>query len=38
MKIRKPEQGFITMIVALLFIIVAVVLFAYLRVKGAQAD
>ena len=36
MKINKSEQGFVTLIVVLVIIIVAAICFAYMRVKGAQ--
>lgn len=36
MKIRRSEQGFITMIVVLVLILVAAIFFAYIRVKNSQ--
>lgn len=36
MKDRRSEQGFFTMIVALLLILSIAIFFAYMRVKNAQ--
>lgn len=36
MKLQKDERGFITMIVCLVLILIAAIIFAYMRVKTHQ--